>query len=272
MEPADSTEVSAADEIDEEHRAILPNSFNPTIHHRRPSHLKTEHFGLGVYSDIDSRYVWHGLLSSEGAVWQPSFTVEYYGVGFNVWANFPLIGGPNQGQFNEVDFTLYYNKEFKKFTFHTWIYTALYPNGNPTSLDFGVASLEWDLHISRPVGPILLFTDLGIRFVSAPGSVFWDVGVGYAKTLPLKFAVETSASFAIANGKFTKAHIAETGGTVPYQFEASLAFPWRPLKGFTVTPKMFISTLLNSTIRAATANPTLIWGGVSLSYELGSLR
>lgn len=271
LEPGETTELSEAGEPDQESTPVRTVDFNSSIHHRLPTRLKTKHFGFGVYSDILSRYVWRGLLSSEGAVWQPSFSLEYYGVGFNLWANFPLIGGPNQGQFNEVDFTLYYNKEYKKVTFHTWMYAVIYPNGDPTSLDFGVASLEWDLHVSRPLGPIFLFTDFSLRLVSAPGSVYWDIGVGYSRELALNFGMETSVLFALANGKFTNAHVAETG-TVPYLFEASLAFPWRPLKGFTVSPKMLISTLLDGSLRAATANPTLIWGGVSFAYELGSLR
>jgi len=250
--------------------ATLPNVFNPSIHHRRPAR-KIKKFGFGVYSDIFSLYVWRGLKSSRGAVWQPSFSVEYYGLGFNTWANFPLTSQPNQGQFNEVDLTLYFHRIFRKITFHTWVYGVLHPNNNPLSLDAGKASFEWDLHLSRPVGPVILFTDLFVRLVTAAGSTYWDMGVGYRKELPLNFAIETSGLFALANGKFTKAHIADVG-TVPYLFEFSLAFPWNPIGGFTVTPKMFVSTMLAGSVRAPTANPTLVWGGISLSYEIGSLH
>jgi len=251
--------------------AVLSTTFNPSIHHRRPVRQVADHLGFGVFSDFFSNYVWRGLLSSQGAVWQPSLTVEYYGVGFNVWANLPMTNEPNQGQFNEIDLTLYYNKNYKKINFHTWFILDFYPNGNPTSLDFGTKSLEWDLHISRPLGPVVVFTDFAIRIVSAPASVYWDVGVGYARTLPLKFSVELSSLFALANGKFTKAHVAAVG-TVPYLFEASLAFPWNPVRGFTVTPRMYISTLLADSLRRASSDPTILWGGVSFGYELGALR
>jgi len=259
-------------ESEEGYRAVLPNAFNPSIHHRRPTRTKWEHFGFGVYSDILSRYVWRGLLSSRGWVWQPSLSVEYYGVGFNAWANFPMSAQPNQGQFNEIDLTLYYNHNFKKINFHTWFILDIYPNGNPTSLDFGTTSLEWDLHVSGPVGPIVLFTDFAIRIVSARGSVYWDMGIGHRQKLPLNFAIESSVLFALANGIFTRAHIAPGVGTVPYLFEFSLAFPWNPIGGFKVTPRMYVSTILDGGARAAVTNPTLIWGGVSLSYELGELR
>lgn len=264
-------DVEFEKEGEEEILATLPNTFNPSIHHRRPARKLTKHFGFGVYSDIFSLYVWRGLKSSRGAVWQPSFSLEYYGVGFNVWANFPLTQQPNQGQFNEVDFTLYFHRTFKKINFHTWVYAVVHPNNNLLSLDAGTHSLEWDLHISRPLGPIILFTDVFVRLITAPGSVYWDVGVGHRRDLPLNFALETSGMFALANGRFTKAHIAPGLGTVPYLFEFSLAFPWNPVGGFTVSPKMFVSTMLTSSLHQAAANPTLIWGGVSLSYELGTL-
>jgi hypothetical protein len=224
-----------------------------------------------VYSDILSRYVWRGLLSSRSWVWQPSFSVDYYGVGFNVWANFPVGPQPDQGEFNEIDFTLYYHKVFRKITFHTWFLLDLYPSGNPTSLDAGTTSLEWDIHLSRPFGPIILFSDFAIRIVSAPASVYWDVGIGHHRDLPLNFSLQTSVLFALANGKFTQAHVADVG-TVPYLFEFSLAFPWNPVGGFKVSPKMNISTLLDEGLRRSSPNPTIIWGGINLSYELGAAK
>ena len=109
--------VEMLEESEEDTQIFYFTTFNPSIHYTPPSREFKEHLGFGVYTDIFSRYVWRGLLSSEGAVWQPSISFEAYGVGINVWANFPLIGGPNQGQFNEVDFTLYYHRNFKKLSF-----------------------------------------------------------------------------------------------------------------------------------------------------------
>ncbi len=243
--------------------------FNRSIHHREPTEEVAPHFGAGVYSDFLSEYVWRGLSSSRSAVWQPSFSLEYYGVGFNLWANMPIAPQPNQGQFNEIDLTLYYKNNWKMINFHTWVYGVLYPNKDALSRDAGTPSMEWDLHISAPVGPIYLFTDFSLRLVTAAGSVYWDLGVGYQEKLPYNFAIDASVFFALANGKFTEAHVAPVG-TVPYQVEFSLAFPWKPVAGLTLTPRMSVSTLLTSGLRAGSSDPTIIWGGLSVGYEFGA--
>lgn len=237
-----------------------------------PAETRAQHrLGLGFYSDFYSQYVWRGLPASNGFVWQPSATVEYAGFGFNGWANFPVAPQPNQGEFNEVDLSPYYNKQIEKFTLVTWLDLAFYPNGNPKSLDTGQTSLEWGLHVERPVGPIFLFTDIVAGIVFARGAVFWNMGLGYKKNLPWDFAVQTSALFALANGTFTAAYVAPVG-TVPYQVEWALAFPWTPLNGWTFTPKMSVSTLLTEGLRAASPDPTIIWGGLSVAFSWGELR
>lgn len=237
-----------------------------------PSQLSArEHLIISAESAFYSQYIWRGLAASRGFVWQPAVTLEYYGVGFNVWANFPVAPQPNQGEFNEVDLTLYYNREVKKFRLATWFDLELYPNGNPKSLDTGQTTLEWGLRVERPVGPVFLFSELVAGIVYARGAVFWDMGLGYKQELPWNFAIRTTASFAIANGTFTSAYVAPVG-TVPFQFEWSLAFPWTPLSGWSFTPKMAVSTLLDTDLRAASGDPTIVWGGLVVAFTWGGER
>lgn len=234
-----------------------------------PSELAAqEHLIISADSDFYSQYVWRGLPASESFVWQPSLNVQYYGVGFNVWANFPVAPQPNQGQFNEIDLTPYYTRTIEKFTLFTWLDLELYPNRNPKSLDAGETTLEWGLHVQRPVGPIFLFTDVVVGIVFARGGVYWNMGVGYQKDLPWNFAVVSKALFAVANGTFTAAYVAPVG-TVPMQFEWSLAFPWTPFHGWSFTPKMAVSTLLDTNLRTASGDPTIVWGGLAVDFTWG---
>lgn len=253
---------------DEARRRFNTPQFNPSLHVRIPNRSINKYWAAEVYSDILSRYVWKGLLFSRGAVWQPSFSVEVLGLGLNVWANMPMTGGINEGQFDEIDLSLYYHHMFKNFYLRAWILGLLYPNENPLSLDDGSPGMQILLHISYHAGPVILFSDFSISIFNDPGALYWDVGLGHKRSLPLNFSMEFSGLISLANGTFNQAHIAPVG-TKLNLFEFSLAFPWEPIIGFTVAPKMYVSTLLASSLRNAVGQPDVIWGGLSLSYAFG---
>ncbi|MCF8129105.1 MAG: hypothetical protein K9N10_11370 [Deltaproteobacteria bacterium] len=88
-------------------------------HHRRPSKTLS---GLWKVSNTHSphtlppKYVSFGKPFGRGAVWRPSGFIEWKGIGFNVWSNFVINRGPKQGQFNEVDLTLYYDVKIENLT------------------------------------------------------------------------------------------------------------------------------------------------------------
>jgi hypothetical protein len=68
---------------------------------------------VGVFS----QYIWRGYeLSKDSVVIQPSATVSYKDVSFNLWGNLDTdyYGDPtrNEAQFNETDMTLSYDKSF----------------------------------------------------------------------------------------------------------------------------------------------------------------
>jgi hypothetical protein len=67
---------------------------------------------IGVFS----KYVWRGYeLSKDSAVIQPSMTISYKDIGFNLWGNLDTdVYGDNrnEAQFNETDMTLSYDKSF----------------------------------------------------------------------------------------------------------------------------------------------------------------
>lgn len=65
---------------------------------------------------VFSKYVWRGYeFSKNSVVIQPSVTVGYKDVGFNLWGNLDTdVYGEsrNEAQFNETDMTLSYDKSF----------------------------------------------------------------------------------------------------------------------------------------------------------------
>lgn len=61
-----------------------------------------------------SQYVWRGFgLSEDSIVIQPSMTVEYKGLSFNVWGNLDTDQkSDDTNNWNETDFTVSYSKSF----------------------------------------------------------------------------------------------------------------------------------------------------------------
>lgn len=243
------------------------NFFNPSRAYKRPVLIFFKKMGFSINSDFSSRYVWNGIAYSEGPVWQPSAAVEFHGFGASVLGNFVLNDEPNQGQFNEVDFTAYYGTKIKKLEIDLSFTYSIYPNDNPASLNFGPNALEALLHVAHPVGPITLFTDLNPWIINPGGGFFWDVGIGYQKNLPLNFALSTSALFGLSNGRYNRFFIGSDVGITANLFNYSLSFPWSPVKGFIITSTFNVSTLLNGELRSAQSYPTNVWADVNFEYD-----
>lgn len=243
------------------------NFFNTGRQYSRPVLSLFKKLGVQFTMDFLSRYVWNGLAYSRGPVWQPSASLEFHGVGVSVLGNFVLNDEPNQGQFNEVDFTLYYGITAKKLEIDTSFTFSIYPNDNPASLNFSKDSLYGNLHLAYPAGPIDVFTDLSIWVFQPNAAVFWDLGIGYQRDLPLNFSLSTSALFGMANGKYNRGFVAPGIGSGPSVFSYSLAFPYSPVKGLIFTPQFNFSTLLTQAVRTAAPYATNIWGDLTIGYN-----
>lgn len=82
-----------------------------------PSGKKEDRPTASVSVDFLSQYIFRGVaLSSESMVIQPSATLGYRGLSFNVWGNFDTSEEIFSGheRWNETDFTLSYSREICK--------------------------------------------------------------------------------------------------------------------------------------------------------------
>jgi len=242
------------------------NFFNPSRGFKRPVLNFFEKIGFSANSVFMSRYMWNGLAYSRGPVWQPNAAVQFYGFGLSVLGNFVLSSEPNQGEFNEVDFAGYYGTKVKKLEIDVSLTYALYPNDDPTSLNFSQNCLEGSLHLSYPLGPISLFTDISTWFIPRAGGFFADIGVGYQKNLPLNFAMTTAILIGFSNNIYNQMFIADVPGG-PNLFNFNLTFPWSPVKGLIITPELNVSTLLTGALLAAQRLPTHISGDLTIGYN-----
>jgi hypothetical protein len=216
--------------------------------------------------DFLSRYVWRGLVSSRGFVWQPSVTASVRQISLSVWANFPLDHEPNQFEFNEVDLVFSYNPTIKDLDLTFLLRGELYPDANPKSPDYGSSELVTYFRTAYPFGPLALATSAAVSQVAAAGALYGTLEAGYERTLWKDWGFKTTVLFGYANRRFNKRYITDVGARINH-FQFSLTVPWRAWRDLTVSPTMSVSTLLPRSLHEAVAEPTLVWGGVMLNYN-----
>jgi hypothetical protein len=73
-------------------------------------------FSFAADAALASKYIWRGINLDDEAVFQPSVTVGYGGLSFNIWGSMELTDantypgyGTGEGEFTEVDYTLDYS-------------------------------------------------------------------------------------------------------------------------------------------------------------------
>lgn len=230
-----------------------------------------EHLLIDVTSSLNSQYVSKELPDSKGPVWQPSATVEFYGVGFNVWSNFVLGDEANQGQFNEVDFTAYYTAHIGKLTLHPYFAYFVYPNGNPASLDYTSASqIEADLYIQYNVGDFDLFGRMRTRLKHVAGQIYANVGVGYNHAFPCGMTLIASGLLNMGDSQYLTSQYGPTDTNID-AISFMLGASWK-VYGVTFRPNAHVAIHVVPEIRRKIRqNPNLdtylVWGGLDLSYD-----
>lgn len=157
----------------------------------------------GVETDFNARYVFRGLAYSPGPVKQTSVWVTVAGFTAYAWGNFVLHREPQRGEFNELDFGLSYQREWKRLRVEPALdfyrYRSLAPDQSPPT---GEASVK----LSVPVGPLRVFTKQIFDVGSYRGAYFGEAGVSHERTLNRKTTVAASLSGAWASAKFNAAY------------------------------------------------------------------
>lgn len=148
--------------------------FSPGLAHERARG------GVGLQSDwgaetfFYSRYISRGIASSDGPVFQPSawvtlddFTLSYFG-------NFVLGQEKQQGEFNEADISLAWNREWKGFSIEPMFTLYTYPNTEDQS------QYEAGFTLARDLGPWKLSTFNSLTFaVSEKATYYGEIALEY---------------------------------------------------------------------------------------------
>lgn len=251
----------------------LPTKYLITVPPSEKREGLPENMMIGLYSNFRSTYVSKELPDSKGPVWQPSATVEAYGFGLNVWANFVLNDEPNQGEFNEVDFTTYYTAHIGHLTIHPYALFMVFPNADPASLDYASEPIiETNLFLEYIIWQFNIFSLTRTQVMgTTPGAVYSHIGVGFKQPFDCGITFETSALMSFGNDRFLTSHYGRMDmniDTLSFMLGAS----WNPWKGLTFNPNVNVAIHVVPEIRRAIRqNPDLetyiVWGGLDLAYN-----
>ncbi len=220
---------------------------------------------LSVAFDTGSfdRYVWRGLILTDGPVFQSSVTVSRGPLSVNVWGNMDLDdANNNQAEFNEIDVTLAYAKTYGPCDLSASVINYNFPNtaaGATTELHVGVA-------FDVPAEPtVAMYYDVD----QAQGAyVTLDVGHSfsseYANPMAWELALGTGIGLGSAdyNGLYYGASTASAT-----DFHVGLAFAVKIHDKWTVSQNVIYTTIVGADFRAVIADDDTVAYGMVLTVE-----
>lgn len=216
---------------------------------------------VGADAALMSKYVWRGLVATDGPVLQPCGTVGLSGVTFGAWANLDLDDANlRSGEITEVDLWAEYGLGVGPAAVSLGLLHYGYPDaeGDTTEL-YAVGSLGL-----VPFCPTLsLFKD-----VDAVEGFYANLAIGHGLAVTPTETVDLSASLGLGDGKHNQAYYAGAdGGGADLTLGAS--WTWRALPKISVTPSVLWTTLIGDAsdrMDAAGAETTAVVFGATASF------
>ena len=220
---------------------------------------------VGVDMAVMSRYVWRGLLLTDDPVLQPSLTVGYAGVSLNVWGNMDLGSvNDNEGDFNEVDFTLSYEHTYKKASFSGGLIHYTFPNTDFASTTEVFASVSLDV----PLAP----TFAGYWDADEVQGTYLTFDLSHSVPLPkirdgLTWSLDLSAGVGWGSPDHNEGYFgAEEDGVT--DFRAGLSLPISVGEHWTITPGVNYSTVLDDDLEdAIDGDSDHVVAGITVSFS-----
>jgi len=219
--------------------------------------------GPAVSTDVTvaSKYVWRGLRLTDDPVLQPSLTVDYKGLGLNVWGNTDLtdVNGTS-GEINELDYTLSYSFSVDKVDLSIGViqYTFPHTDFEPTTEIYGTAALDVLL---SPTVTIYWDTD-------EVGGVYGTLGISHSFALGevrgISPSLDLSGSIGYATSNMNEGYYGvNSSGFVDLLLTAGLAIPIDEHLSF--GPFVSFSQVVDSDLKDAVADDNATFFGATLS-------
>lgn len=220
---------------------------------------KLIHFG--AYNDFYSKYIWRGIILTNGAVFQPGLWVSLQNLSLTVSANINIDKGEKESNLDEVDALLSYGFEFGKFQLEPGVQLYLYPIKGE-----GPHTAEGYIKLAFQHKRLIIFTNHNIDFWNYKGSYYGEGGIGLENKLSKNISYSTSLKFAWSNRKFNESNYNISKQAMNLvAFSQSLIYHVNP--NFSVTPILEIQSILDSDLRATYEQSTIFNLGISVAFE-----
>lgn len=228
----------------------------------------------GVFDDVSitlntavqSKYVWRGMEIVDEPVFQPCLTVGHGGLSASVWGNMDLTDtNGEQGHFTEIDLSLAYGWEWKRFNFTAGVINYQFPNPVAATTTELFGSVGLDVLLSPTLA---VYNDVD----ETGGGVYSTLGIGHVfeNVLPLgdKAGVSLDASACVGWGssEYNDFYFG-VGRSAFTDALFSIGAPVAIGDHLTIRPSVNYSTLLDGRIRGSTDNDDNFWAGISAVYE-----
>ena len=220
-------------------------------------------WSFSIDAAYNSKYVWRGINTVNGSVFQPSVTVGYKGLSLNVWGNMDLsdVNG-HSGRFTELDYTLGYGWDCGDLAFGVGAIYYRFPHtGFPDTTE---------LYASVGVNTLLSPTLTVYQDIDEADGTYISLGVSHtfedvwqpAENVSMSVDLSDSIGFGSSNYNdyyFGVDHSAFNNVLVTLGLPVQIGEHW------TLTPSVNCSALLGHDIRHATPHDDNVWGGLTLS-------
>ncbi len=164
----------------------------------------------GVETETNSRYLWRGLIFSDGAVQQSTLWVTITDVTASVWFNHDIKSRSVNWGLNEIDLSLAYSTSLKNLEIEPSLNYFGYPYQ-----DESPGTAEIGLKVGYPVSLIEIFTNHTLDIKEYPRAYYGEVGIAYQVSPSERSSLEISATFGWASTQFAMAYT----GEAPDQFQ-----------------------------------------------------
>lgn len=205
----------------------------------------------GAEVDSSSRYIWHGVPYSEGAVVWPSAWLSAGGFTVGLWANVDRHYRP---KFNEYDVSVGYARAIGKLTLSGTFsrYTYREMSGDPGSTSEAIVRAAY------AIGPGEVFTTNSLDVEKYVGAYYADIGYAVERELTPTSLLKVDASVAFWRTFADKYTLPSDGPLGPATLNVALVHKLTAAVG--LRPHVTFTRLLDRAARHELGTPGVTFG------------
>ena len=225
---------------------------------------------FGTETDLSSDYAWRGIVLSNRPVVRPSVWISASGFTLIATRNLARANTLESADLGELsagrhatDLTLTYGRDWKNLRIEPAI--EAYLNGRLAGIH-DPNTMEGQLKLSYPAGPLRLFTIHSFDVLAYKGSYFGEAGAGYERRVTNKASFALSLHSGWASSKFNEAYIGVNKPAINF-VGAEGSFTRYVNRHLYFQPHFEFSEIVDRQLRQHLPRPTVINFGLAMGIE-----